>query len=583
MSDIASTHTSTLELPRFLRAFAIQDQPRLMAFLGAGASVSAGIPSAIEMTWMFKRLIYCSETGAGQEALRDLTLERNQHRLQEYFDQKRGYPELWSDNEYSFYFEKAFPDPSDRRQFIRKMLRAGRPSIGHECLAALVAQTKFDWIWTTNFDDLAERTERVEAERRLHQVGPESATRLEGILDNREKPVLVKLHGDYRYDNLQNTADEVQHLDARLRDVLVQMCQGNGLLVVGYSGRDESVMSTLEAAASKGGFHRGIYWCIREGSRPSERVRILVEMVFGQTKRGGFIEISSFDDFLYRLYKQCELKDQGIDDKAEVLFEQRRTFALASATTLRKPLKLNAIRMVDYPTSPYKFQTSIKNWKELRETLANQSIVAGLLGGHVIAFGNRERIRTTFESKMSGPIEVTDIRPRDLIRTNSVMMGLFYDIIRRNLVEKWGLLQIGRNTFYLRDPQTEDKKREFTFEHRGKHYTVSTATNADRVVINEAFSFQLDFHEDDLWFILEPTVVVTTDGYNPAPKDLRKTITNSTVSGRYNDDVHKMLLFWHYYLGSKSNPITFMFPPNEGTAVQLVLDESYAYSSVGGR
>jgi hypothetical protein len=52
-----------------------------MFFLGAGASVGGGIPTAAEMVWMFKRDIYCSETGTSPEAFRDLTVARTQDYL----------------------------------------------------------------------------------------------------------------------------------------------------------------------------------------------------------------------------------------------------------------------------------------------------------------------------------------------------------------------------------------------------------------------------------------------------------------------------------------------------------------------
>jgi len=131
-----------------------------MLFLGAGASALAGVPTATDMIWMFKRDIYCSEIGISPEALKDLSIERNRHRLQEYFDSKRGFPPRGADEEYSVYFEKAIPDPGYRRTFIRRILQPGRPTLGHECLAVLLAQGHCDWVWTTNFDDLVERAER---------------------------------------------------------------------------------------------------------------------------------------------------------------------------------------------------------------------------------------------------------------------------------------------------------------------------------------------------------------------------------------------------------------------------------------
>ena len=44
----------------FTRRFALRT-PNLMWFLGAGASASAGIPTAGDMIWEFKQLLYVSQ------------------------------------------------------------------------------------------------------------------------------------------------------------------------------------------------------------------------------------------------------------------------------------------------------------------------------------------------------------------------------------------------------------------------------------------------------------------------------------------------------------------------------------------
>src|SRR6266702_1790140 len=117
-----------LEQADLIRTFAIQAPPRLMLFLGAGASASAGILTAADMIWQFKREIYCSETGASKEAFKDLHVESQRKRLQAYFDQKGTYPLLWDDREYSVYFERCYPHPQERRAFIRRALQDGTPS-----------------------------------------------------------------------------------------------------------------------------------------------------------------------------------------------------------------------------------------------------------------------------------------------------------------------------------------------------------------------------------------------------------------------------------------------------------------------
>ena len=50
-----------------------------------------------------------------------------------------------------------------------------------------------------------------------------------------------------------------------MRKVLTQVCQRFGLIVVGYSGRDASVMSALsEVLRSETPFPGGIYWLCRD-------------------------------------------------------------------------------------------------------------------------------------------------------------------------------------------------------------------------------------------------------------------------------------------------------------------------------
>jgi NAD-dependent SIR2 family protein deacetylase len=567
-----------MESAELLRLFTVQEAPRLMLLLGAGASVGSGIPTATDMVWIFKREIYCSETGASKEAFRDLSIERNQRYLQGYFDKNGNYPICWAENDYSFYFERCYPDQRDRRTFIRQVVSQGKPTIGYECLAVLISQTRVDLVWTTNFDDLIERAERPDSPHRLYHVGQDSRG-IGTILSEGLRPVLVKLHGDYRYDSLKNTDEETRYLDAELRTHLVRLCNDNGMIVMGYSGRDESVISALEEAIENDGFRNGLYWCIREGDQPRLRIEKLVERAVQKTGRGGFVEIESFDDFLFRLYRQCGLKDRQIDEKAGVLFEQRRPFVLITEREPRDPLKVNAIKISEYPTSPYKFKTTIETWRELREIIAQQPIVAGLLRGCVVAFGNRERIRSVFGDKVIDPMEVSDIRPSDLIRSDSVMMGLFYDIVGRSLVERYGLRRIGRRSFFICDPVLQGAERNFRFQHQREQHSIMVAMNDQRAIVHEAFAFQLEFHEESLWFILNPNVEVTSDGENLVPFEQRKITVNRIMSGRFNMEIHERLLFWFYYLSSICTPISFMFPPEDDSGVKIVLDSHYAFTS----
>src|SRR4051812_3446398 len=68
-------------------------------FLGAGASRTAGLPTAIDIIWDMKRRYYCREEN--QDVSRqDIQNDAVKQRIQS-FVESRGFPSLWSDAEYA--------------------------------------------------------------------------------------------------------------------------------------------------------------------------------------------------------------------------------------------------------------------------------------------------------------------------------------------------------------------------------------------------------------------------------------------------------------------------------------------------
>ena len=79
----------------------------------------------------------------------------------------------------------------------------------------------------------------------------------------------MKLHGDYQSVQLKNTTTELQEQDAALRSVFVGACNRFRMIVLGYSGRDTSVMTTLrDALSGPSPFPAGIRWVVRSGGSP---------------------------------------------------------------------------------------------------------------------------------------------------------------------------------------------------------------------------------------------------------------------------------------------------------------------------
>ena len=80
-------------------------------FLGAGASVSSGVPSAEKCIWEWKRNIFVTSNPGIEGQFSELSLSSVRERIQKWLDQQRIYPSIGNDNEYGFYIEKCYPIP----------------------------------------------------------------------------------------------------------------------------------------------------------------------------------------------------------------------------------------------------------------------------------------------------------------------------------------------------------------------------------------------------------------------------------------------------------------------------------------
>ncbi len=181
-------------------------------------------------------------------------------------------PRQAAPDEYAALFEAAYPAEADRRTYIDAKIAGARPSYGHLALAALMKAGLCRVVWTTNFDAMvADACARVYgATGPLTTVALDRSDQAAELIGESRWPIEVKLHGDFRSRRLKNTSDELRHQDAQLRQLLVDSCRRHGLVVAGYSGRDDSVMDAIEEALDTDGpFPAGLFWLHRGEEGPT--------------------------------------------------------------------------------------------------------------------------------------------------------------------------------------------------------------------------------------------------------------------------------------------------------------------------
>jgi tetratricopeptide (TPR) repeat protein len=266
-----------------------KDRPRFAFFLGAGASRQSGIITAGEMIQDFKNRLIA-------ERCPD-EIETNKQK-DEWLTEQEWYPK--DGNEYCTLFEKLYPKEYARREYIERIIEGKEPSFGYAILANLIASNYTNTTITTNFDDLIYSACSI-------YTGIRSVVYTHGLLASEmgitTRPKILKLHGDYLYSALKNTKEELNEQDPNMKTQVVQVLSYCGLIVVGYSGGDESVMNVLRNISHK----NDLYWCVQSDAPDDLSAEDLLNLVnqpvkdLLEEKRGAIIQIKGFDQMMHEV------------------------------------------------------------------------------------------------------------------------------------------------------------------------------------------------------------------------------------------------------------------------------------------
>lgn len=258
--------------------------PNFSLLLGAGASVTSGIRSGQQLIDVWKKELHpCG--GDGPDA----------NSWDEYISRPENKNWYNPNAEYASLFERMYSLQKQRRQFVENEVQDKNPSIGYAYLVNLMGNNVFNTVFTTNFDDLiSEAFYSFSSERPIVCAHDSS---ISSISVTSSHPKIIKLHGDYLFDNIKATLRETESLEHNMRMKFQEFAKDFGMIVIGYSGNDRSVMDILSYLLTKDEyFKNGIYWCIRKGDTPCSELRNLLSK-----DRVFYLEIDGFDEFMAEL------------------------------------------------------------------------------------------------------------------------------------------------------------------------------------------------------------------------------------------------------------------------------------------
>jgi Tfp pilus assembly protein PilF len=277
-----------------------QMNDRSFAFiLGAGASITSGIPAGGSLAWGWLQEIYirkCLTPGQNIEdwAAKELKIPT--------------FSKTDAATHYSKIFELRFGcDLQSGYAALEEIMETAEPSVGYSILAKILANKRHKVVVTTNFDNLIADALAIHALRPPLIVGHESLAGFVRPLLSR--PLVAKIHRDLHL-HPKNDQEGVNNLEDGWNKALTSLFQHYTPIVIGYGGNDGSLMGLLDNL-SPGHIPGRLFWCYREGERPNDSILKIVEK-----HNGVIVAIAGFDEFMVQLAQEL-FQNFKLDSLAE--------------------------------------------------------------------------------------------------------------------------------------------------------------------------------------------------------------------------------------------------------------------------
>jgi tetratricopeptide (TPR) repeat protein len=231
-----------------------QGRGRAIFLIGAGCSISAGIPAAPGVakhcaTMLAKTYSRGAFTDNDPNKALSWLVENGTVELSGDLSLKKD-GSHWG-RLYSYFFEAHLKSPNQQRDVINEIIDQASDGLNwaHACLGELVNKRYVHTVLTTNFDQLVLQGIIRTGIMPVTADGLEALNRITG---KPKRPQVIHLHGSMHTYNLRNSRVALSETSSdrgalSMIHSLLQQC--DLLVVVGYGGGEEGVMQLLREAA----------------------------------------------------------------------------------------------------------------------------------------------------------------------------------------------------------------------------------------------------------------------------------------------------------------------------------------------
>lgn len=401
--------------------------------LGAGCSIASGCMGADTLVYEFKKRIYCNDTKKELSKF-DYLSDDLKLLLNEYFKN------VHVNNEYSYYFEKCFPTKNVRMQFIKNQFYTKPISLGYKCFAKILLNKHTKIVYTTNFDNLIERSIKA-----LNPDYDVCKCNDKYIPLTSNELVITELHGDYNYSLPKNTSEELLELSENTKNAILS-CSANVLIVIGYSGADKSVMSALKEFVDRNKT-KSIIWCVYN-KQINENVKNFMEYASTINEDSCICDFGGFDELCLNYYNQYLERDPKIDN--DIIIKPKLEFSNTYLLNKKEILGSNLYKIIKFPQL-YKID-NISSSKEIYERI-NECYVGQFNKQNLYFIGDINWLQNFFPNN---EIKLIDFSNNFVMENKNICIKLLKDYISKSILNKDSHVKQYHRKLYFDDNKDKD-------------------------------------------------------------------------------------------------------------------------------
>jgi len=553
-----------LDYSAFIRSIKRNTDTPHSFLLGAGASISSGIQSAGDCIWEWKKDIFLSMNPNASDFYHDIKNVSVRNGIQTWIESEGIIPQLPYQNEYSYYVEKAYPIPDDRRKYFQNLISGKEPYIGYQLLCLLCQHEIVKAVWTTNFDGLFEKSAH-KANLTPIAITLDSKDR---IYRNQSKNEVlsIALHGDYKYSTLKNTSKELDAQESEFIEALARYHVDKNLIVIGFSGRDKSLMDALQKAFSQAGSGR-LYWC-GYGHEINNNIESLITSARNTGREAYYIPTEGFDKTLLHLSKAC-IENNG-DSRIlldEILSSSNSNDYVNSKFTIPtdkvdKYVKSN-LHPILFPKEVFQFKLNFgeeRPWAFIKSHIKDKETSAVPFKNSVYAISTISELRKIFHENIEDEILRTPISVHD-IKKVSAFRALMLSTVVKFLSKPNNFASNNKNKIWILNSSKSENIN-------GQVIKIHRAVKLSLVIGNKTQYGYLS---------LIPTIHLTSDG--EITKAHKQELSKLSLEKLFNHKYDAYLEWWRN-LFFKVAKMKFEFPEHSGSGFSFAISKSTSFGEI---